>query len=285
MACRIAEVSGKRVQDKTARADARRARGTMARDDQTHGSRKPVVIKKYANRRLYNTATSSYVTLDHLCQMVKDDVDFVVYDAKTGEDITRSVLTQIIVEEESKGTNLLPINFLRQLISFYGHSMQGVVPRYLEHMMGAFAQNQDRLRQQMQETMSGMFPFGSNLEEMGRQNAALMESAMKMFTPFAPGGETPSQPQNAEEAGASQGQAQQSAAAHQAAAQQAAAEQATEALVQLQAQVNQLQQQLNALSSEKTEGSSEKTEGQDDAQPGGAPAEAARPQDQSSQSS
>jgi polyhydroxyalkanoate synthesis repressor PhaR len=260
----------------------------MARDEQTHGSRKPVVIKKYANRRLYNTATSSYVTLDHLCQMVKDDVDFAVYDAKSGEDITRSVLTQIIVEEESKGTNLLPITFLRQLISFYGHSMQGVVPRYLEHMMGAFAQNQDRLRQQMQETMSGMFPFGSNLEEMGRQNAALMESAMKMFTPFAGSGETPSQPQSAEDTtpsqDATQQSAQQQAAAQQAAAQQAVAEQATEALVQLQAQVNQLQQQLNALSSEKTE-SSEKTGAKDDTPPHTAPAEAARPQSGSPQSS
>src|SRR5262249_27016367 len=89
------------------------------------------VLKKYANRRLYNTATSSYVTLDHLCQMVKDGVEFAVYDAKTGEDITRSVLTQIIVEEEAKGQNLLPINFLRQLISFYGDNLQFLVPRYL----------------------------------------------------------------------------------------------------------------------------------------------------------
>jgi polyhydroxyalkanoate synthesis repressor PhaR len=215
---------------------------SMARDDSKTRSDKPVIIKKYANRRLYNTATSSYVTLDHLCQMVKDEVDFVVYDAKTGEDITRSVLTQIIVEEESKGTNLLPITFLRQLISFYGHSMQGVVPRYLEQMMSAFAQNQDRLRQQMQETMSGMFPFGGNLEEMSRQNAAFMESAMKMFTPFA-GGEsgTPSGG-----GGEPAGQAR-SAAAGQSPPQ----EQSPEALAQLQAQVNQLQQQLNALTQER----------------------------------
>jgi polyhydroxyalkanoate synthesis repressor PhaR len=144
----------------------------------------PIIIKKYANRRLYNTATSSYVTLDHLCQMVQEDVDFVVYDAKSGDDITRSVLTQIIVEEESKGQNLLPINFLRQLISFYGDSMQWMVPQYLEHMMGAFSQNQDRMRQSMQETFGGMFPFG-NLEEMGKQNMALFESAMRMFSPFA----------------------------------------------------------------------------------------------------
>ena len=144
----------------------------------------PVTIKKYANRRLYNTSTSSYVTLDHLCQMVKDDIDFVVYDAKSGDDITRSVLTQIIVEEESKGQNLLPITFLRQLISFYGDSLQWVVPRYLEHMMGSFSTNQDQMRSSMQETFGNMFPF-TNLEEMGRQNVALFESTLKMFNPLA----------------------------------------------------------------------------------------------------
>src|SRR5271155_6171372 len=98
----------------------------------------PVTIKKYANRRLYNTATSSYVTLEHLCQMVKDSVDFVVFDAKTGEDITRQVLTQIIVEEEGKGQNLLPISFMRKLIAFYGDSMQWLVPSYLESSMRSF---------------------------------------------------------------------------------------------------------------------------------------------------
>ncbi len=143
----------------------------------------PITIKKYANRRLYNTATSSYVTLDHLCQMVKEGVDFAVYDAKTGEDITRTVLTQIIVEEEAKGENLLPITFLRQLISFYGDNMQWIVPRYLDHMMNAFATNQDRMRQAIQETFGGMFPFAS-LEEVSKQNMALFESAMKAFSPF-----------------------------------------------------------------------------------------------------
>ena len=214
----------------------------MARDEHKTGRQKPVVIKKYANRRLYNTATSSYVTLDHLCQMVKDDVDFVVYDAKTGEDITRSVLTQIIVEEESKGTNLLPIAFLRQLISFYGHSMQGIVPRYLEHMMGVFAQNQDRLRQQMQETMSGMFPFGTSFEEMSRQNAALMESAMKMFNPFGgAGGES------GPNASAENAQSGSVAATTQA---PASSGDSPEALAKLQQQVDHLQKQLNALSAE-----------------------------------
>jgi polyhydroxyalkanoate synthesis repressor PhaR len=145
----------------------------------------PITIKKYANRRLYNTATSSYVTLDHLCQMVKDGVDFVVYDAKTGEDITRSVLTQIIVEEESKGQNLLPISFLRQLIGFYGDNMGWVVPRYLEYSMQSLARNQEQMRDYFQNTLSGMFPFGT-FEEVGKQNLAMFERAMRMFTPFAP---------------------------------------------------------------------------------------------------
>ncbi|MBK1699287.1 polyhydroxyalkanoate synthesis repressor PhaR [Rhodovibrio salinarum] len=213
----------------------------MARDDKTTArskdgdQKKPVVIKKYANRRLYNTATSSYVTLDHLCQMVKDDIDFAVYDAKTGEDITRSVLTQIIVEEESKGTNLLPINFLRQLIGFYGDNMQSVVPSYLEHMMQAFAANQDRMRSQMRETMSGMFPFGGDLQKMSEQNAALFESAMKMFAPFGAtqttGGEQASDAADVPATSTSEQGAQAS----------------EETLHQLKHQVDLLQQQLDVL--------------------------------------
>lgn len=148
------------------------------------GDGEPITIKKYANRRLYNTATSSYVTLDHLSQMVKEGVDFVVYDAKSGEDITRPVLTQIIVEEEAKGQNLLPINFLRQLISYYGDNLQWVVPSYLEHMMSSFQTNQDRMRESMQQTFGGVFPF-ENLEEVSKQNMVLFNSAMKMFAPFA----------------------------------------------------------------------------------------------------
>jgi polyhydroxyalkanoate synthesis repressor PhaR len=151
--------------------------------EQSQPEKAPITIKKYANRRLYNTATSSYVTLDHLCRMVKDGVEFSVYDAKTGEDITRSVLTQIIVEEESKGQNLLPINFLRQLISFYGDSLQFLLPRYLDQSMESFARNQEQMRKYMQDTFGGMFPF-ARFEEMGKQNIALFERAMKMFTPF-----------------------------------------------------------------------------------------------------
>lgn len=155
----------------------------------------PVVIKKYANRRLYNTATSAYVTLDHLSQMVKDKTDFVVYDAKTGDEITRFVLTQIIFEEESKGgQTLLPIPFLRQLISFYGDSLQGVVPQYLEMSMTQFARNQEQMRRYMQNAF-GFNPF-QQFESMGKQNMAMFENAMRMFNPFRPGqtGQGPATP-------------------------------------------------------------------------------------------
>jgi polyhydroxyalkanoate synthesis repressor PhaR len=143
---------------------------------------KPVIVKKYANRRLYNTATSSYVTLDDLAKTIKEGGDFVAQDAKTGEDITRSVLTQIIVEQEQKGQNLLPISFLRQLISFYGDSMQFLVPGYLEQAMLAFARNQEQMRKNLQATF-GIFPFGQ-FEEVGKQNIALFERALKMLAPY-----------------------------------------------------------------------------------------------------
>lgn len=164
----------------------------MAETDQTTAA--PVVkIKKYANRRLYNTATSSYVTLENLCQMVKDGQDFVVEDAKSGEDITRGVLTQIIFEEESKGgQQLLPIGFLRRLISFYGDSLQTLVPSYLEISMASFQRNQDQMRQYMAEAFGEMFPFRS-IEEMGRQNMVMFQRAMTMFNPFALGGDTGSE--------------------------------------------------------------------------------------------
>ncbi|MBT3557724.1 MAG: polyhydroxyalkanoate synthesis repressor PhaR [Rhodospirillales bacterium] len=145
----------------------------------------PITIKKYANRRLYNTSTSSYVTLDHLAEMIKKNVDFVVYDAKSGEDITRSVLTHIIVEQESKGQNLLPTSFLRHVISFYGDSLEAVVPKYLEHTMHSFANNQDEMRDYLKDAFGGLTPF-SAFEEMGKQNAAMLDSTMKMFSPFLP---------------------------------------------------------------------------------------------------
>lgn len=151
-----------------------------------------VTIKKYANRRLYNTATSNYVTLDNLSQMVKEGTEFVVYDAKTGEDITRSVLTQIIVEEESKGgQTMLPVSFLRQLIGFYGDSLQSLVPRYLEFSMKTFARNQEQMRnyiESVQDTFGGLFPFGP-FEEMGKRNMQMFEQAMSLFNPMQQEGE------------------------------------------------------------------------------------------------
>lgn len=138
-----------------------------------------IVIKKYANRRLYNTAKSSYVTLDDLSKMVRAGQDFAVYDAKSGDDITRSVLTQIIFEEEAKGQSMLPTNFLRQIISLYGDTLQGVVPSYLEASMETFAQNQERMRQ----AFSGNRPEG-NFESMARGNMEWFEQAMRVFAPF-----------------------------------------------------------------------------------------------------
>jgi polyhydroxyalkanoate synthesis repressor PhaR len=150
----------------------------------------PVVVKKYANRRLYNTESSSYITLENLADMIRAGRDFVVYDAKSGEDITRGVLTQIIVDEESKGRAMLPTNFLRQLIGLYGDSLQGLVPRYLEQAMATFGRQQEQMRVAMKQTMGNFFPFG--IEEVSRQNMAMMERAMSLFTPlYRPGtGET-----------------------------------------------------------------------------------------------
>jgi polyhydroxyalkanoate synthesis repressor PhaR len=175
--------------------------------DQTKSGEKPapVRIKKYANRRLYNTATSSYVTLDYLAQMVREGLDFTVEDAKTGEDITRSVLTQIIVEEESKGQNMLPINFLRQLISLYGDNLQFLVPGYLEKSMESFATNQEQIRQYMKDNFGAVFPL-DRLEEMSKQNMAFFQQAMSMWNPFkGAGGTIPAPPEKGEAARAGGG--------------------------------------------------------------------------------
>jgi polyhydroxyalkanoate synthesis repressor PhaR len=154
----------------------------------------PITIKKYANRRLYNTGTSTYVTLEDLATMVKQGEDFVVYDAKTGEDITRSVLAQIIFEQENKeGQNLLPINFLRQLIRFYGDSMQMLVPRYLEVSLESLTREQEKFRQQMAQAF-GVSGFGP-LEEQVRRNMEMFEKAFTMFTPFARRGEKEGEPE------------------------------------------------------------------------------------------
>src|SRR5579872_6580869 len=147
-------------------------------------SEEPVTIKKYANRRLYNTGTSTYVTLEDLATMVKAGSNFVVYDAKTGEDITRSVLAQIIFEQENKeGQNLLPIAFLRQLIRFYGDSMQMLVPRYLEVSIESLTREQEKFRNQMAQAF-GVGAFTS-LEEQVRRNMEMFERTFAMFAPFA----------------------------------------------------------------------------------------------------
>jgi len=154
--------------------------------DTGSGAPGPIIIKKYANRRLYNTQTSSYVTLDHLCDMVKEGVEFQVRDARTGEDITRQVLAQIIFEEENKGgQHLLPIQFLRQLIRFYGDSLQAFVPSYLEMSMESFTKNQQEMREKFAEAFGGKFGF-KDFEKMSRQNIEMFERAMRMFSPFAP---------------------------------------------------------------------------------------------------
>jgi polyhydroxyalkanoate synthesis repressor PhaR len=148
--------------------------------------KEPVTIKKYANRRLYNTGTSTYVTLEDLAAMVKDGEDFIVYDAKTGEDITRSVLAQIIFEQENKeGQSLLPITFLRQLIRFYGDSMQMLVPRYLEQSIDTFTREQGKFREQMAQVFGGV-GFGS-MEDQVRRNMEMFEKTFAMFAPFARG--------------------------------------------------------------------------------------------------
>ena len=159
-----------------------------AKGDQGAAASDRVVIKKYANRRLYNTRKSSYVTLDDLSRMVRDGEDFAVFDAKSGDDITRSVLTQIIVEEEAKEQNMLPTNFLRELIRLYGDPLQGVVPGYLDAAMQAFSQNQE----QMRKTFAANPAFG-NFETMARANMEFFENSMRMFSPF--GGASKSEPE------------------------------------------------------------------------------------------
>ena len=173
----------------------------MQKDNQSKGSAQHtraasrVVVKKYANRRLYDTHTSSYITLENLCEMVKKGVDFVVLDAKTDEDLTRQVLTQIIFEQESKGYSLLPIKFLRTIIGFYGGKMQQFLPPYLEASMDSFINNQDKMR----EYVSSAIHFSplAQFEEMGKHNMALFQQAFSMFRPFDFSKEEQGKPGNA----------------------------------------------------------------------------------------
>ena len=155
----------------------------------------PIVIKKYANRRLYNTDTSSYVTLDDLCEMVKAGSDFIVYDAKSGEDLTRQILTQIIFEQESRGQNLLPIGFLRSLIGFYDDSIREVLPHYLDSSMQSFMGNQEKMREFMSSGPLGQLgslgQFSTQMEEISKQNMEMFTRAFSMFNPFVAGAEPP----------------------------------------------------------------------------------------------
>lgn len=206
------------------------AKKTSSTDDDV------IVIKKYANRRLYNTATSSYVTLDHLCEMVKQSKEFVVRDAKTGEDITRSVLTQIIFEEEGKGQNLLPINFLRQLIRFYGDSLQSFIPSYLEMSMNSFSKEQEKLRHRVTNVLGGTRLI--QFEDQIRHNLEMFDNAMRMFSPFRGAG------------GATERGAKDQQAAGKPEATEGGDEREDE-LDELKKQISQMQSQLEALSKKK----------------------------------
>ncbi len=174
---------------------ARKTRGEEAamagEGGQPEKGGKVAVVKKYANRRLYNTASSSYVTLDELCQMVREGHDFIVFDAKSGDDITRSVLTQIILEEDAKGRNLMPIGFLRQIIGLYDDNLKAVVPRYLEVSMENFARHQEQMREYMEQTVGRFFPIKqlevmNPFEDIARQNMAMFQKAASMFNPAVP---------------------------------------------------------------------------------------------------
>ena len=205
-------------------------RKKMAKTDE------PTIIKKYANRRLYNTGTSSYVTLEDLAEMVKNEELFVVYDAKSGDDITRSVLTQIIFEQENKGQNLLPIAFLRQLIRFYGDSMQNLVPSYLEFSIDSLTREQEKFREQMHHAFPGN-AFEA-MEEQVRRNTEMFERAMRMFSPF--GSMMPE---------GFHGAAPGATAEKPAAATTAAAPAAPSDLDRLKAQMEEMQKKLDALAS------------------------------------
>jgi len=146
--------------------------------DQATTSEDTVIIKKYANRRLYNTRSSSYITLEHLAKMTREGIDFKVLDAKTGADITHQILTQIIMEEESSGEHMLPVNFLRQLIGMYGNSMQSLIPHYLEASMENFSANQAKLHKAFEDSL------GNNpLAKLAQQNMAMFKAAAAAFMP------------------------------------------------------------------------------------------------------
>lgn len=157
-----------------------------------NGSQEKIVIKKYANRRLYDTSASAYVTLEHLSELTRQGKEFIVQDAKTGEDLTRAVLAQIIFEQENKKEGVLPVSFLRQLIQFYGENFQTMLPAYLELSMTTFNQQQEKWREYMNTTVGE--DKAKAFEEQIRKNMAMFEDTMKFFTPFAPGAVPPGMP-------------------------------------------------------------------------------------------
>ena len=161
----------------------------------SNGKSPEIIIKKYANRRLYDTSTSQYVTLDYLRDLVKKGTEFQVVDAKSGDDLTRGVLAQIIFEEESRGANLLPVDFLRQLIGFYGDSLQSFIPSYLEMSMNSFAQQQEEFRERMTEAMTSPQASMAMIEEQTRRNMEMFGQAMRMFSPFTQAGESAGEPE------------------------------------------------------------------------------------------
>lgn len=163
-----------------------------------NGAHEKIVIKKYANRRLYDTSASAYVTLEHLSELTRQGKEFIVQDAKTGEDLTRAVLAQIIFEQENKKEGVLPVSFLRQLIQFYGDSFQSMLPAYLEMSMKTFNQQQDKWREYMQNAVGE--DRAKEYEEQIRKNMTMFEDAMKFFTPFVPGAPPTATPQPREEA-------------------------------------------------------------------------------------
>jgi polyhydroxyalkanoate synthesis repressor PhaR len=214
--------------------------GEETATQQGEQANEPVIIKKYANRRLYNTETSAYVTLDALAEMVRSERDFVVYDAKTGEDLTHSVLTQIIVEQESSGgQNLLPIGFLRQLIRFYGNSMEGLVPSYLEFSLDTLTREQEKYQKQFTNAF-GHATFEA-IQEQARRNIALFEHALTMFSPFAAAAEGRKPAPGAADSGEEPKRASEPAP-------QAAASRSDE-MAQLRQQLAAMQEQINKLSS------------------------------------
>jgi polyhydroxyalkanoate synthesis repressor PhaR len=176
----------------------------LKKTDPAASKKEAVVIKKYANRRLYNTETSTYVTLDDLAEMVRNDRDFVVYDAKTGDDLTHSVLTQIIVDQEARagGETLLPVPFLRQLIRFYDQNISKMVPGYLQFSMENFVREQEKFRAQMASAFANPTAAFEAYQEMARKNMAMFEQSWSMFAPFAAGLQNAAKKAEAQEAAA-----------------------------------------------------------------------------------